>query len=44
MIFGIIKDVKILFFLEIGASHNYLSLGDAEQLHLLVQAGIVGNV
>ena len=31
-VFGLIKDVKLKFLLDIGASHNFLSLHDAKSL------------
>ena len=34
--FGLIKDVKLKFLLDTGASHNFLSLHDAKSLGLLV--------
>ena len=35
-VFGLIKDVKLKFLLDTGASHNFLSLHDAKSLGLPV--------
>ena len=35
-VFGLIKDVKLKFLLDTGASHNFLSLNDTKSLGLPV--------
>ena len=43
-VFGLINDVRLPFLLDTGASHNFLSLRDAEALGLSLRNGDIGMV
>ena len=43
-IYSVVNDIKLLFFLDIGVSHNFLSLQDADQPNLSAHTGSIGNI